>query len=56
MAGFGPRPSGTYDVLLVVTRLDGKDRYLEVLANPLLEATVDQTRPIAELVLSELDA
>jgi hypothetical protein len=56
MAGFGPRPSGIYDVLLVVTRLDGKDRYLEVLANPLLDATVDQARPIAELVLRELDA
>jgi hypothetical protein len=55
-AGFGPRPSGIYDVLLVVTKLDGKDRYLEVLANPLLDATVEQARPVAEVVLRELDA
>lgn len=56
MAGFGPRPSGIYDVLLVVTRLDGTDRYLEVLVNPILDATVEQARPVAEVVLRELDA
>lgn len=56
LSGFGSRPSGIYDVLLVVTKLDGVDRYLEVMINPLAEPTVEQARPIAERVLDELDA
>ncbi len=54
LAGFG-YVSGDYATLVVLTKLDGEDRYVEVVISPNAESTVEQARPIAELVLDEVD-
>lgn len=54
LAGFG-ETSGDYATLMVLTRLDGEDRYTEVVVDPNAEATVEQARPVAELVLDKVD-